>query len=79
MAVNGKVVYENMHFQVVVGDYPNEPLPCYLVINAEHGVVEYAHSVLYFAKAWADQFSKAMIQGADVVPDMDMLPTIGNG
>ena len=64
MAKNNKtnIVYENKHYHLTVGtppktpDYP-EPFPVYLIWNTSTGVMEYFHQVLYYAKAWADQFS----------------------
>lgn len=56
-----RMVYENSHYRIEVGvppktpDFPEPPM-AYLIFNKETEVLEYFHSVLYYAKQWADQF-----------------------
>lgn len=57
-----KPIHENAFYQVVVGippkttDFP-EPIEAYLVKNKQTGVIEYFHSVLFYAKQQADYFA----------------------
>lgn len=61
-----KAVYENEHYEVVVGippstpDMPN-PITAYLVINKETGVTESWHSVLFYVKQNADLFNDMLV------------------
>lgn len=72
-----KPVYENEHYAIFVGTYPEEKLESYLVVNKAFGVVEYVHSIYHFAKSWADNFSKVMNEEMAGSPEIDALPDIG--
>lgn len=63
-SVIGKNVYRNDHFDIVVEVAPKttdntyqDDLLAYCIYNRETGVMEYFHTVLYFAREWANGMS----------------------
>jgi hypothetical protein len=68
------VVHETDIFAVDVGSFPNEELPCYRAWNKRTGVLEYAHSISFYAMQWADAATKILQgeeQGATTLPEVN--------
>jgi len=57
------VVHENNNYAVDVGPYPGEPLNCYRIYNKNTGVLEYAHTIIFYACQWADEADKVLTNG----------------
>jgi hypothetical protein len=64
-----RVISETDTFLIAVGNLPQvgrftpyDTLDKYMVINKEHGVIEYISEVYYYAKGWADQMEEALKQ-----------------
>jgi len=55
-----RVIYETDLYKVVVTPLPEDVLEGYGVINKETDVLEYSHSVQYYAQEWADMFTKIL-------------------
>ena len=65
------VVYETELFLIDVGLFPEEELELYRIHNKDTGVIEYAHSVLFYAKQWTDMATK-ILKGEEPGFLMDM-------
>lgn len=57
------VVYTTDVFTADVGPYPGEELDLYRVYNKTTGVMEYAHSILFYAQQWMDMATQIIKQG----------------
>lgn len=73
---NEPVVYENDFYVVKTGIYPGEEIKCYLVINKQFNIVEYAHSIWYFCKKWADNFQDVMSKPSEAEVEESELPDL---
>ncbi len=78
-----RVIDETDTFHIAVGKLPAcgrfspyDILEKYMVINKEHGVIEYISEVFYYAKGWADQMEVAL-ENMDKEPVF--APPIPNG
>ena len=71
------VVYENEYFFVDVGPYPDLELDVYRIHNKGTGVIEHAHSVLYYARKWADDAARYM-KGTEEAPPEHVIFVGGN-
>lgn len=71
------VVHETDEYAVDTGPYPGEQLDCYRVWNKRTSILEYAHSVFFYATQWADE-ATSLVQknqsGISELPD----PAEGN-
>lgn len=59
------VVHETETFAVDVGEFPGESLACYRIWNKDTGVLEYAHSILFYATQWANSATKILKNGPE--------------
>lgn len=57
------VVNETDTFAIDVGPYPGEELDCYRIFNKDTQVLEYAHSVLFYAIQWAKSATEVLKNG----------------
>ena len=65
------VVHETDLFAVDVGSFPGEELTCYRVYNKNTNVLEYAHSISFYAMQWADEATKVLKgQVAEELPEI---------
>lgn len=73
------IIFETEHFLVDVGPYPEEVLDVYRIWNKETGVLEYAHTILFYAKQWADMATnilKGEVSGIPAEADILDLPSL---
>ena len=70
----GKIVYENDIYKVVIGVFPGDELSSYLVIHREYDVVEYCHSILHYAQSWAEQYALVLEGEEPGAPEAEELP-----
>ena len=78
MYEDNKIVHENDIYKVVVGVFPEDKLESYLVLHKEHGVVEYCHSILHYAQAWADSYAQVLKGEKPGAPEAEELPDAGS-
>ena len=71
-----KLVHSNDIYKVVVVTFPDDKLESYLVINLEHGVVEYVHSILHYAISWADSYALVLNGEKSGAPEAELLPDV---
>lgn len=62
-----RVVYETEIFVVDAGPFPGEDLDCYRCWNKNTQVLEYAHSILFYAQQWALNATKVLKDGVEMV------------
>lgn len=79
-----KVIAETDTFYIEIGRLPESrrSLPFdlvekYLVVNKQHGVIEYVTEVFYFAQTWANQMEEALATMGKEVPQF--APPMPNG
>ena len=71
----GNALHTTELYEVRVATFPGDnELPTYVILNKNTNVVEYSHSVLFYATQWADQFTSLMT-GKEPEGD-EALPTI---
>lgn len=60
-----RVIHQTDTFAIDVGSYPGEELDCYRIWNMDTQVLEYAHSVLFYAIQWAKSATEVLKNGAE--------------
>jgi hypothetical protein len=67
-------ILETENYVVHVGTVPGDKVPQYLVFHKEHGVLEFAHNMIYFINQALDEMEEKLVQQATETRMEDLPP-----